>query len=71
MDRRVLEDERARRNVDVRLDQFEDGSPAGDEGLAVGEAVADVFEPADGVEPVPFVVIQRGFLAEGAPWCIR
>ena len=37
---RVLEDEHARRHLDVRLDQLEDAAPPGDERLRVDEARA-------------------------------
>ena len=46
VDRRVLEDDDARRHLDVGLDQLEDRAPSRDVGLPVDEAALDVVEPA-------------------------
>ena len=64
VDRRILEDEDARRHLDVRLDQLDDAAPTGDVGLPVDESPFDVVEPADREEVVDLVVVERRLLAQ-------
>ena len=62
--RRVLKDDDAGRDLDVRLDDLEDGTFSGDVGLGVEQSLLDVLEPADGEEVVFLVVVDRRFLAQ-------
>ena len=71
VDRRVLEDEHARRHLDVGLDQLEDPASARDVGLAVDEAPLDVFVAADRVEVVLLVVVERRLLAQAPEHGVR
>lgn len=62
--RRIFEDHNAGRNLDVRLDELEYRAASGTKDLPVEKPALDVFEAADGVEVVFFVVIQRSFVSE-------
>ena len=60
--RGVLEDDRARRQHDVGLDDLEQGALARDVGLPVLRAGVDVVEAAQGVEVVALVVVERALV---------
>ena len=68
---RVLEDDHARRHLHVRLDQLEDRSAAGDEGLPVDQAPLDVVEPAQRDESVALVGVERPLVAKPLPDRVR
>jgi CRISPR/Cas system type I-B associated protein Csh2 (Cas7 group RAMP superfamily) len=51
-------------DLDVRLDDLEDGALARDVRLRVEQSLLDIFVPADRPEVVGFVVIERRFLAQ-------
>ena len=61
---RVLEDQRARRHLDVRLDELEDAARARDVVLGVDEAALAVLVAADREEVVLLVVVERRFVAQ-------
>ena len=61
--RRVLEDERARRECDVGLDDLEQRAFRRAEGAPVLEALLDVGEAAQRKEVEPLVVVERRLLA--------
>ena len=69
--RRVLEDQGAGRQLDVRLDDLEDAAPAGDEALGVDEAAFDVVVAADRVEVVSLVVVERRLVPQPLEHRIR
>jgi len=75
VDRWILEDDRAARQLDTGLDdlvdELEDGALAGDVGLPVDRAALDVFEAAQGEEVVLLVVVERPFLAQAFPDRVR
>ena len=62
--RRVLEDDDAGRDVDVRLDDLEDGALARDVRLRVEQSLLDVLVPADREEVVGVVVVERRLFAQ-------
>ena len=62
--RRIFEDHNPWWYLDVRLDELEYRATSGTEDLPVEEPALDVFEPADCVEVVLFVVVQRRFCSE-------
>ena len=62
--RRVLEDQRARRQLDVRLDQLEDAALARRCSACVDEAALAVRVAGDRVEVVLLVVVERRFVAQ-------
>ena len=64
--RRVLEDDHAGRDVDVRLDDLEDGALARDVRLRVEETLLDVLVAADSPEVVGVVVIERRFFTQSS-----
>ena len=64
VDRRILENDRARRDLDVGLDQLDDRAARRAEGFVVHERLVHVGEAAQRVEVVLLVVVQRRFLAE-------
>ena len=66
MHRRIFEDEHAGRDLDVRLDQLEDGAAPGDVRVPVEQSPLHVLVAADGEEVVLLVVIERRFLAQPA-----
>jgi hypothetical protein len=57
--RGILEDDRARRDLEVTLDQFEEAALGRAVGSPVDEALLDVLEAADGIEVVLLVVVER------------
>ena len=59
VERRVLEDDHAGRDVDVGLDQLDDGATGRTERLVVDDRVVDIGEPAERIEVVLLVVVQR------------
>src|SRR5262249_40991078 len=61
---RVLEDEVARRHLDVRLDELEDAAAARDEPLGVDESALAVVVAAHRVEVVVLVVVERRLVAQ-------
>ena len=69
--RRVLEDDHARGDVDVRLDDLEDGALARDVRLRVEESLLHVLEPADRQEVVGVVVVERRLFAQPSVHGIR
>ena len=69
--RRVLEDEHPRGHLDVGPDELDDAAPPGDEGLVVEVAALDVGEPADRVEVVGLVVVERRLLPQPAEDRVR
>ena len=69
--RRILEDQRARRLLDVGLDELEHVALAVDEGVLVLQRPLDVVVPAQGVEVVALVVVERRFLAQPPEHRIR
>ena len=71
VDRRIFEDEHARRKGDVRLDQLDDGASPGDVDLPIAQPTLDVLEAADGVEVVRLVVVERRLLAQPAEHRVR
>src|SRR5262249_17394742 len=71
VDGRVFEDERARRHLDVRLDDLEDPAAAGDVAPGVDEALLDVVEAADRVEVELLVVVERRLVTHPLPRGIR
>ena len=60
--RRVLEDERAWRLLDARLDDLEDVSTTGEEGVALLERPLDVVPAAECEEVVLLVAVERSLL---------
>ena len=68
---RILEDEHTGRHLDVGPDQLEDAAPARDVGLRVEKATLDIVEPADGVEVVGLVVVERRLLPQPAEDRVR
>src|SRR5208283_4137405 len=56
--------DRPGRDVDIGLDDFQDRAPGRAEGLVIDKRVIDVTEPAQDVEVVLLVVVQRRFLAQ-------
>ena len=69
--RRVLEDQRARRLLDVRLDELEHVALAVDEGVLVLQRLFDVVVAAQRVEVVALVVVERRFLTQTSEDGIR
>ena len=69
--RRVLEDDDARRHLDVRLDDLEDRAAPGDERVPVDGAALDVLVAAQRVEVVRLVVVERRLLPEAAERRVR
>ena len=63
VDRRVLHDEQAGRDVEVGLDQLEDDAARRTECAVVDEPLVDIGEPAQRVEIVLGVVVQRRLFA--------
>jgi len=59
VDRRILEDQGAGRNVDVGLQNLDDHALGGAKGLPVDQRVVDVVESAQRVEVVFLVVVER------------
>lgn len=57
--RRILEDEHARRHLDISADEVQNRATARYERLVIGEDPLDVVSPADGVEVVFLVVVER------------
>ena len=68
---RILEQERARGNLEARLDQLEDPASRRAVRVAVDEAALDVLVAAHGVEVVRLVVVERRLLAEAAEHRVR
>jgi hypothetical protein len=64
---RVLEDERARGHLDVGLDELEQGALGRGVGAHVEQRGLHVGEPAQRVEVVPVVVVERLLVAEPLP----
>ena len=69
--RRVLEQDDPRRDLHPALDQLEDRSLPRDVGAPVGAAALHVVEPAQRVEVVLLVVIQRRLVAQALPHGVR
>ena len=59
VDRGVFEDQGAGRNLDVGLQNLDHHSPCGAEGLVVDQRMVDIVEPAQRVEVVFGVVVER------------
>jgi hypothetical protein len=64
VNRGILDDHCARRDVNVGFDDFNDGTAGGAEGFVVDKCVVDVGEPAERVEVVLGVVVQRLLIAK-------
>ena len=64
VDRRILEDQRAGRDLHTGLDDLEQCAATGDEGLVVDDRLVDVLEPAERVEVVLLVVVERRLFAD-------
>ena len=64
VDRWILEDEHARRDLDIGLDELDDRALGRAERLVVDQRLVDVGEAAQRVEVVLLVVVQRCFVAE-------
>ena len=71
VDGRILEDEPARRDLDVGLDQLDDGPAPRDVGVVVEQTALDVVEAAERVEVVLLVVVERRLLAQAPEHRIR
>jgi hypothetical protein len=69
--RRVLEDQSARRDFHARLDDLEHRTARGAERLVVVQRGVDVVVPAERVEAMPLVEIERGIVADPAKHRIR
>ena len=69
--RRVLEDEHARRHLDLRLDDLEHRALGGAVGLPLVEALLDVLVAAERVELVLLVEVERRLVAQPLPDRIR
>jgi hypothetical protein len=61
---RVLEDEHTGGHLDVGPDELDDAAPPGNEGLGVEIAPLDVGEPANRIEVVGLVVVERCLLPQ-------
>jgi hypothetical protein len=68
---KFLEDHRARRELDVRLDQAQRRTPPGDERLFVDVRALDVLEPAQREEVVLLVVVERRFVTQAPEQRVR
>ncbi len=64
VDRRVLENDRAGRNLDIGLDELDDRTARRAERLMVHQRLVHVGEAAQRVEVVLLVVVQRRFLTK-------
>jgi hypothetical protein len=64
VDRRILENQHSRRDLQVRLDDFQDRAAARTEGVVVDHGLIDVRVSAERVEVVAGVVVQRRFVAQ-------
>jgi hypothetical protein len=67
----ILEDEHARRHVDVGLDQLEERALGGGVGAGVEEAPLHVVEPAEREEPVLVVAVEGVLVPQPAPHRVR
>src|SRR5205807_5857788 len=64
---RILEEDAARRDLDVRLDDLEDRSATGPVRLPVDQSLLDVVETAEREEVVLLVVVERCSFAHPPP----
>ena len=60
----VLENGDTRRHFDIALDQLQNRTPGRAEGLVVDQCPIDVSEPAQRIEVMLMVVVQRRFPTE-------
>src|SRR6185312_8639952 len=71
MNRRILEEDDAGRQVDAAHDDVHGGASAGKVDLPIGQLVRDVLVPAQRIEVVLVVVVQRGFVTKPLPDRVR
>ena len=71
VNRRILENDRAGRDLDVGLDQFDDRAAGRAERLVVHQRLVDVGEAAQRIEVVLRVVVQRRFFPQSPERRVR
>ncbi len=71
VDRRILEDQCARRNLDIGLQDFQHHAPGGTEGLPVDQCLVDVVETAQRVEVMLGVVVERRVVPQSLEHRVR
>ena len=69
--RRVLEEDESRRELDARLDELEDAALARRVGGRIDQARLDVVEARQREEVVVLVVVERRLVAQALPGRIR
>src|SRR5580704_8827598 len=67
MDRRIFEKNHPWWDVDICQNEFKNGSLPGAVRIPIVQGLLDIVEPAQCVETVLFVVIDRRFIAQTTP----
>src|SRR5580704_4194320 len=68
---RILEEDRTRRDLYIRLDELENRAATGDVSLPVEHGRVDIVPPAQCEKFVFLVPVQRGLVAQSLPHRVR